>query len=413
MPKSHRFAFASISLLFFLFGFITCLNDILVPHLKSLFDLNYRQSMLIQFSFFSAYFFFSLPAGYIVKKFGYPTGVVIGLAIAGFGALGFLPAAHFHSYELFLTTLFVLACGVTLLQVAANPYTSALGPAETAPARLNLAQAFNSLGTSIAPMLGAYLILSTASHTETQSTNLPYFIIASILFILSFVFKKLSLPDIPEQEFENEVVGKDSVTTIFQHPQLIFGILGIFCYVGAEVGIGSILVNYIVSCWNIEEREAGHYVAIYWTLAMCGRFIGFYFLNKYRASSCLRFATVSAVLLVLSGIFVRNSLSPYFFMCVGLLNSIMFPVTFSLSIEGLGRHTSKAASFLCMAIVGGAVLPVIQGWISDSWGLRMGFLIPLLGYVYLAWFASQRRRASLAHDGQTPVYSKLSSKTHV
>jgi FHS family L-fucose permease-like MFS transporter len=393
MPKTNRFAFASISLLFFLFGFITCLNDILVPHLKSLFELNYRQSMFIQFSFFSAYFFFSLPSGYIVRKFGYRIGIVCGLAIAGVGAMGFLPAGHYHSYGIFLAALFVLACGVTLLQLAANPYATALGPPETAPARLNLAQAFNSLGTSIAPILGSYVILSFAGELSGSSTSLPYFAIGSVLFFLAVVFKNLALPVITDEGMESKLdANQKTGTKIFEHTRLIFGILGIFCYVGAEVGIGSILVNYIVSCWAIEAAQAGHYVAIYWTLTMVGRFLGFYFLKTFRPANCLTFVSCSAACLVALSMLVGNEWSPILLLAVGLFNSIMFPVTFSLSIEGLGRHTSRASSYLCMAIVGGAILPVLQGWMSDHVGLRLAFAIPFAAYLYLVWFALRMRR---------------------
>lgn len=405
MSQSNRFAFASISLLFFLFGFITCLNDILVPHLKTMFDLNYRQSMLIQFSFFSAYFFFSLPSGYIVRKFGYPVGIVCGLSIAGIGALGFLPAGYLHSYPFFLASLFVLACGVTLLQLAANPYATALGPVETAPARLNLAQAFNSLGTSIAPILGSVVILSLAANGEQSSTALPYFVIASVLFFLALVFKKLSLPEITDEALEKRLDHK-SASNIFDHTRLILGILGIFCYVGAEVGIGSILVNYIVSEWNIEAAHAGHYVAVYWSLTMVGRFLGAYFLKQFKPLHCLTVVTFAAATLVTLGILVSSAWSPYCFLAVGICNSIMFPVTFSLSIEGLGRHTSRACSYLCMAIVGGAVLPVLQGWTSDNWGLRMGFVVPLCAYGYLCWFALRLRSLKVASaEGKVMEYA--------
>lgn len=399
MSKTNRFAFASISLLFFLFGFITCLNDILVPHLKALFDLNYKESMLIQFSFFSAYFFFSPIAGWIIRKFGYPKGIVAGLSIAGFGAIGFLPAGSLHSYMFFLSALFIMACGVTLLQVAANPYTSALGPAETAPARLNLAQAFNSLGTSIAPLIGSYVILSLATDAHS-STALPYFAIASLLFCLALIFRKLNLPTITDEKLELEL-GEDhtSASHPLQNRRLLFGILGIFCYVGAEVGIGSILVNYMISCWSIEAARAGHYVAIYWSLTMLGRFLGFYALKKFRAAHCLQCVSFSAASLVGMSMFATNEWSPFFLLAVGIFNSIIFPVTFSLSIEGLGRHTSKAASYLCMAIVGGAILPVLQGWMSDNFGLRLAFLVPFFAYLYIFGFARciSRRKVELSH----------------
>ena len=409
MPKTERFAFACIAVLFFLFGFITCLNDILVPHFKSLFDLNYRQSMMIQFCFFSAYLVFSYPSGFLVRKFGYTRGILMGLAILGLGALGFLPAGYFHSYELFLASLFVMACGIALIQVAGNPYAAALGPSESAPLRLNLVGAFNSLGTSLAPILGSVLILSVAKSSGVQSTALPYLGIAGAVVLLAMVFSKLRLPVITDEVLEAKLedASQDRASP-WDYAHLRMGVLGIFFYVGAEVSLGSILVNYIMASWGLEASQAGHYVAVYWTLAMLGRFSGYWFLKNFRAADCLFNAAVLAVTLVTLGMLSGKAWSPYCFMLVGFVNSIMFPVTFTLSIDGLGRHTSKAASYLCMAIVGGAFLPLAQGWISDHVSLRAGFLVPLLGYFYLCWFAWRMRTRESA-EGRKAAHEILSA----
>ncbi|MBP6218000.1 MAG: sugar MFS transporter [Oligoflexales bacterium] len=408
LSPGGRLAFYLVAALFFSFGFITCLNDILIPYCKDLFDLNYKQSGLIQFSFFSAYFCFSLPSGYIIKKLGYPLAISVGLLISGIGALGFLPAGFFHSYPMFLSALFVLACGITLLQVAANPYTSLLGPKETAPARLNLVQAFNSLGTAIAPLVGSTLLLNGSSHEGSSWMNIfsqsgeagfSYFLISCMLFVLMFVFKTLAHS---KQSLPSEFDQKVKSSQILEQTQLLLGIVGIFCYVGAEVGIGSFLVNHISSSWTIPTHEAGQYVSLYWGGAMLGRFVGTYFLTRFRPAHCLAFAASAAVTLVGASLVASSHMSPYFLLCVGVFNSIMFPVIFSLSIQDLGEYRSQGSAYLCMAIVGGAIFPLIQGGVSDYFGVHYAFAIPMLGYIYILKFATQASK-----------YSPLKESEHV
>lgn len=372
----------SITTLFFLFGFITCLNDILVPHLKELFALNYQQSILIQFCFFSAYFLFSLPAGAITKRFGYSLGVVGGLALAGAGALLFLPAAYVLSYPLFLSALFVLACGITLLQVAANPYVSELGPAHLAPSRLTMVQAFNSLGTAVAPLVGTFWILTSSSKSQT---DLPYLVIGISLLALASLTLFRPLPAIVR---ENTNPSGDSLWSV---RPFRLGVLGIFFYVGAEVGIGSFLLNHIVDSWQIDSSAAGSYVAGYWSLAMIGRFLSMWLLRHFKAWDCLFLAGTCTTMLVLMGIASGPEISPWCFIACGLFNSLMFPVIFTLSIDGLGEQTERGSSYLCMAIVGGAILPLMQGSLADHFGLQASFILPALAYMYVAYFALSKR----------------------
>lgn len=396
MDKSRRFAFACIAMLFFIFGFITCLNDILIPHLKGIFSLNYTQAMLVQMAFFSAYFFFSIPSGFIVRKFGYANGIAIGLGVSSLGAFAFLPASSLHSYPIFLSALFVLACGITLLQVSANPYATALGKKESASARLNLVQAFNSLGTTIAPTIGSYLLLSRSSSQLAEeasgNTVIPYLVMGIMLLILVGIFKSLELPQITDASLKAENIHFKDKGHALHYPHLVFGVMAIFCYVGAEVGVGSFLVNYITDSWQVSLENAGKYISLYWGGAMVGRFVGTFFLNQWRPDRCLRFASLMACSLVSLAMISPSSFSPFFLLAVGFFNSIMFPVIFSLSIKGLGPYTSQGASYLCMAIVGGAILPYFQGMLADARSLQIGFLFPLLAYSFVAFFALRAKK---------------------
>lgn len=385
---NDRFSFGAVTVLFFLWGFITCLNDVLVPHLKDIFQLSYAEALLIQFCFFSAYFVCSLPSGALVRRLSYPSGISLGLAIAGCGALLFYPAAMNHSYPLFLGALFVLASGITLLQVAANPFATALGPVEFGSARLAWVQGFNSLGTTIAPLFGAYLILQGDAGAEREA--LSYVGIGIFLLLLCVVFKYLPLPHVTD-----DTLGADSADfvdrgSVWQYPGMRMGLLAIFFYVGAEVGIGSLLVNHTVDVWHIQAVDAGKYVALYWSGAMVGRFVGTYFLNRFSPSRCLMFAAFCALVLVGLAVGAPPALSPYFLLGVGLFNSIMFPVIFSLSIQDLGTYTSRGAALLCMAIVGGAILPFVQGVVADYGNLQWSFMVPLVGYAVVLAFSMKR-----------------------
>jgi len=400
-----RVALAVVTTIFFMWGFLTCLNDILIPHLKAVFELNYARAMLVQFTFFGAYFLMSLPAGRLVAHLGYNKGIVAGLVIAGIGALGFWPAAELRIYEAFLGALFVLATGITVLQVAANPYVALLGPEQTSSSRLTLAQALNSLGTAIAPIFGGLLILSNTVKSadqiaalpeaeqlayrvqEAQAVQGPYVGLGIALFLLAVFVFLFRLPALTESTEQADPV-KHTLGEALRHRHVLFGVLGIFFYVGAEVAIGSFLVNYL-SMPNIggfTEQEATNYVAAYWTMAMIGRFVGSAIMVKFSPRKLLAiFAAVNVALLALT-MLAEGPVAVYSVVATGLFNSIMFPTIFALGIERLGPLTGKASSLLIMAIVGGAIIPYLQGVLADNIGLHHAFILPLLCYGYIIFY---------------------------
>jgi FHS family L-fucose permease-like MFS transporter len=401
--ENYVFALTSLTSLFFMWGFITCLNDILIPHLKGVFDLTYSQAMLIQFCFFGAYFIVSIPAGSLVKKLGFQKGIVLGLIIAAFGCLGFYPAASMHSYPVFLLALFVLASGITLLQVSANPYVSTLGKAETASSRLTLTQAFNSLGTTIAPFFGAYLILeqvaeSMSATQQAESVQLPYLLLAGMLLVLAAIFAFIKLPTVEYAEDKQE---KEQVSgSAWQSRHLVLGAVGIFVYVGAEVSIGSFLVSFLndPTIAGLEESDAAKYIAYFWGGAMVGRFIGAAVMQKLPAGKVLAFNAVSGGVLIFIAMVTSGQVAMWAILLVGLCNSIMFPTIFSLAINGLGKHTSQGSGILCLAIVGGAILPLIQGFLADNIGLQNSFLLPIICYVFIVYYGL---------SGSKPVTQKV------
>lgn len=397
-PGQHNYTFAlsALTTLFFMWGFLTCLNDILIPHLKEVFDLNYTQGMLIQFCFFGAYFLVSLPAGLLVKKVGYKTGAVIGLVVAAIGCLMFYPAAAMREYAVFLAALFVLAGGITVLQVSANPYVAILGKPETASSRLTLTQAFNSFGTTIAPVIGGALILGAVTvdsnltgddlkQAKAHAVQIPYVALAAALLVLAAVFAFLKLPVIVDEALP--ATGQDSGSA-WQYSHLVLGALGIFVYVGGEVAIGSLLVNFIglPEIAGLAEKDAAKYVSYYWGGAMVGRFIGSAVMQKVPGGTVLAFNALAAMVLILVAVFTTGTLAMWAILAVGLCNSVMFPTIFSLAVTGLGRHTSQGSSILCMAIVGGALIPLAQGAMADSLGLQLSFLLPILCYLYIVFY---------------------------
>ena len=384
-----------VTTLFFMWGFLTCLNDILIPHLKAIFDLSYAKAMLIQFSFFGAYFVFALPSGKLIEWIGYKKAMVGGLFTMGVGALLFVPAASAPSFPLFLTALIILAAGITILQVSANPYVAVLGPERTASSRLNLTQAFNSLGTTLAPWFGSLLILSGAPAAldvirrmspdqlhdyrleQASSVKLPYIGLAIALLVLGLglalmvlglVIAKFKLPVIAAVEPHGKV--HDS---IWKYPRLVMGAIGIFVYVGAEVAIGSMLVNYMSqpNIGNISVQLAAKFVSLYWGGAMLGRFIGSAVLQKVRTGTVLGFSALMAFLLVALSMGSFGHLAMWSILLVGFFNSTMFPSIFTLSIEGLGPLTGKGSALLVCAIVGGAVIPELQGVLADDIGIHL------------------------------------------
>jgi MFS transporter, FHS family, L-fucose permease len=403
------------TVLFFMWGFLTCLNDILIPHLKGIFSLNYGQALLVQFAFFSSYFIFAIPSGKLVDWRGYKQTMVIGLIVMAAGALLFLPAATTASFPLFLSALVILAAGITCLQVSANPYVTNLGPQATAASRLNLAQAFNSFGTTIAPYFGGALILGAVQAVpanldsfsaamlqqyraeQASSVRVPYLGIAITLLVLAVAIGLIKLPTTDfTRDFRPGELQTQASGSIWKHPYLLLGALGIFVYVGAEVSIGSFLINYLglPHIMNLPERTAAHYVSFYWGGAMVGRFIGSYVLRYVSTGKALAAAAFIAFCLVLTTMATGGPVALYSVLAVGFFNSIMFPSIFTLGLAGLGELTSKGSSLMVQAIVGGALIPLAEGHLADRIGVQHAFILPAICYIYIAIFGiiSARRR---------------------
>jgi FHS family L-fucose permease-like MFS transporter len=401
---SSSTAIAVLSTIFFTWGALTSLNDVLIPHLKAVFEMGYARSMLVQFAFFSTYLVMSLPAGRVVARVGYKASIVIGLLVAGVGALAFYPAAKVPSYALFLLALCVLATGITLLQVAANPYISLIGDPRYASSRLTLAQALNSLGTTLAPSLIGPLILSVGVLGAQQIAQLqpaqaeayriaqagavqgPYLGIAVGLVVLAMLVYLLRLPPLTEAR---EDPSAHTLRQVLRHPQLRLGVIAIFVYVGAEVGISSFLINYLEDAriGALDAVTATQYVSYYWGGAMVGRFLGSALMRRVSPHTLLCLFALTAIALLIITMSSVGAVAMWSVVAIGLFNSIMFPTLFTFGIEGLGTETSKASSLLVMAIFGGAVIPVLMGKLADHIGVQPAFIVPVLCYAYIAWYA--------------------------
>lgn len=389
--------------LFFLWGFITCLNDILIPHLKSVFTLSYAEVMLVQTFFFAGYFVFALPSGKVLDWIGYKWTMVAGLLIMALGAVCFVPAAAVPSFPLFLIALGIVAAGMTFLQVAANPYVIVLGPAKTASSRLNLAQAFNSLGTTVAPYIGRFFIMAAVPLTAVEMARLspsalhayqvaqaavvklPYVGLAVILTVFAVLFSLTRLPKIQEEKHEAGAAVQDS---IWNHRNLLLAVVAIFVYVGAEVSIGSFLVNYLSQpdIGHMTEKAAAGFLGFYWGGAMIGRFAGAGITQKLPAGPVLGVFAIIACGLVVTSMATFGHVAMWSILLVGLFNSIMWPNIFALGLAGLGRLTSLGSSLLVQAIIGAALIPLLQGYIADRIGIHHAFFIPALCYVYICYF---------------------------
>jgi len=394
-----------VTILFFMWGLLTSLNDVLIPHLKAIYTLNYLQAMLVQFCFFGAYFIVSLPAGALIRRIGYQKGAVTGLLIAAAGCALFYPAAH-GGYGLFLFAFFVLAAGITILQVAANPYVTVLGPAATASSRLTLTQAFNSLGTTIGPALGGMLILAgatTVAADQASAVQGPYLALAAALAILAILFALARLPRIDHAEADASVPTSAEGTTgsALQYRHLVLGAVAIFLYVGGEVSIGSFLVNFLGEphVAGMPAAQAASYVSVYWGGALIGRFVGFAVMRVVSPGKALACNALAAIALVLAAIFGQGQAAMWAILAVGLCNSIMFPTIFSMALHGLGRHTGQGSGILCMAIVGGAIVPFAQGWLADNIGVQPSFFVPAACYGFILFFGI--KYASLHRQGAT------------
>ncbi len=379
--------------LYFGIGFITALNDILVPHFKDLFHLTNVTALLVQFCFFGAYFVMSLPSGWIVGRIGYKRGIVVALSVMGLGLLLFLPASVIIFYPLFLFALFVVGSGLALLQVAINPYVGALGSPETASSRLNLAGFFNSLATTIAPKVGAAFIFIAAGASAAQlahSVRMPYAMLAACAVAMAIITAFVQLPDVIEKSGVN--AASDGGAWRFSHLRL--GALAIFFYVGAEVAIGSVMINFLgqPSMGSLSHEVAAQYVSYYWGGTMVGRLIGFFALRWIRAQRALAFVALTASLLVITTIATHGHVAMWAIVSCGLFNSVMWPCIFPLSVQGLGRFTSQGSGILVTMVVGGAIIPEIQGFLADSFGYQRSFVIVLLCYLYILYFALRGHR---------------------
>jgi FHS family L-fucose permease-like MFS transporter len=399
---TNKSAMAMVTTLFFVWGFLTSLNDILIPHLKSIFSLNYAEAMLVQFAFFCSYAAFGIPSGKVVEWIGYQRTMVAGLFTMCAGALLFIPAASAPSFALFLTALIVLAAGITALQVAANPYVSVLGPSETASSRLNLTQAFNSLGTVIGPLLGGWLILRGAKVLDTSTLSpealrayriheaatvkFPYFAIALALIALGLAIALYKFPRIDTtKDYRPTGEKKDSM---WRHRHVVLGAIAIFVYVGAEVSIGSFLINYFnqPEIGGLSALAASALVPFYWGGAMVGRFIGSAILQKVKTGKLLGLCAIVATMLVLISMLTFGHVAIWSILLVGLFNSIMFPSIFTLGIAEMGPLTGEASGLLVTAIVGGALIPELQGMLADRIGIHHAFVLPVLCYLFIAYY---------------------------
>jgi len=393
---------AALSLLttvFFMWGFATVLNDVLVPHLKAAFSLSYTASLLVQFCFYLGYLVVSLPASRLIARIGYKNAVITGLLGMAVACLMFIPASAFFSYQLFLLALFVLAAAITLLQVAANPYVVVIGPPATGSSRLNLVQAFNSLGTTVAPIFGGMLIfgrstsgvstggVETASQRmlDAQAVQLPYGIIAAVLIVLALIVWRFPLPVLNEHTQTEDLSHEPSV---WRHRNLAWGVPAIFLYMICEIGIGSTLVNFISQpdIGAMTHEAAAKYVAFFWGGAMVGRFVGAAILRAVNPHKVLACVAGAALALVLVAIATTGHVAMWALILTGLCHSIMFPTIFALGIAGLGKKTEQGSGFLIMAIAGGAAA-IVQGMIADEVGLALSYLLPAACYVFLLFYA--------------------------
>jgi len=429
--KSYRTAFIFLTSLFFLWGFITVLVDSLIPRIRELFTLTYFQAGLVQFAFFGAYFLLSIPAGFMLSKIGYKKGIVLGLVTMAVGCLLFYPAASYREFNIFMLAYFTLAGGMTILQVAANPYVAVLGSEEGASSRLNLSQAFNSLGTAIAPAIGAMLILSDKVKSteeidalsestkeiylasEAAAVQSPFLGIAGFIVVLALIFLFVKLPKLLQK------APKGGYGTLLRNRSLMMGAIGIFVYVGAEVAIGSYLVNYFdkmgladaiknsdvmrsisetvlgTSITDISNLAiVGAFVTFYWSGAMIGRFVGAYLTKILKPSKVLSAFAIGALLMVIISMSTTGFVAMWSILAVGLFNSIMFPTIFTLAIDGLDELKPQASGILCTMIVGGAIIPPLYGKLTDNFGFKSAFILVLLCYGYIVFYGRIKSRST-------------------
>jgi MFS transporter, FHS family, L-fucose permease len=385
--------FITVTALFFIFGFITNLNMALVPHLRHIFDLPYAWAMLAESAFFLAYFVFASPTSKLIESIGYKKTMVVALFIQVIGCLLFIPSAKLVSFPLFLTAVFVVGAGVTALQTSANPYISILGPESSASVRLNLAQAFNSIGGTIAPLVaGAYILADPAKMATkaavADTVRVPYILIAGALLLLGLALAFMHLPHIAQTQAFRPAKEGDPILSrsIWSYKHTVLGAVGIFLYVGVEVGLASIAVNYFKTQGVSSAKTASFLVSLYWFGALVGRLLGSWMLTKIKAGKLLGIFGFLATAMVLFSMVSSGQAAIWSLVLCGFFNSIMFPNIFTLGIAGLGPMTSKGSGLIMTAVVGGAVVPPLIGAAADRMGIQHSFFIPALCYLFIAYY---------------------------
>jgi FHS family L-fucose permease-like MFS transporter len=399
-----------------MWGFITVINNTLLPHLRSVFELNYTQTTLIESVWFIAYGVASMPSAFLIERVGYKKAIVIGLGIMAVGALGMVPAARIPSYEVTLLALFVIACGIALLQVAANPYVAVIGPPESSESRLTLVQAFNSMGTFFAPYFGGYLILSrTVSGTtmegtalsleqrlaDAQATQLPYVLVAIVLAVLAVVIARANLPTLGEDTRRANAEQRKSLS-LWHHRNLVFGVPAIFIYLIAEIGVANLFINFVSQpdIGNMTHADAAHYLVLLWGGMMVGRFAGSFLMRRFPANKVLAVYAAAAFLVMIGAATLHGPVAMWLLILVGLCHSIMFPAIFALGIKGLGPLTEEASGLLIMAIAGGALV-VVQGWLADIYGLQNSFWLTVVCELYVLFYALWGSKPTAALEPET------------
>jgi FHS family L-fucose permease-like MFS transporter len=410
----YKPALALLASLFFIWGFITVINNTLLPHLRAVFDLDYTRTTLIESAWFIAYFVASMPSAKLIERIGYKRSLVTGLLIMAFGALLMIPAVRIPSYPLVVTALFIIAGGITLLQVAANPYVAVIGPPQTASSRLNLVQAFNSMGTMFAPLFGGYLILGRSvsgtvseSHiltaaerlADARSVQLPYLIVAAVLALLALVIARFHLPEFGQAN-RRVVAEERKKHSLWRHRNLVFGVPAIFIYLIAEIGVANLFINFVSqpTIGNLTHEQASHYLFLLWGGMMVGRFAGSGLMRFFSPTAVLAGASIGAFIVMIIATFAHGPTAMWALILVGLFHSIMFPTIFTLGIKGLGPLTEEGAGLLIMAIAGGALV-IVQGTIADAYGLQISFLLTVVCEVYTLFYALWGSKPTNAIEG--------------
>lgn len=382
--------FILVTTLFFLWGFAHSILDVLNKHFQDAFTMNKTRSALVQAVVYGGYFIMALPAGRIIRRFGYRTGVSTGLLLYGIGALMFIPGSYINSFEFFLLSLFIIGCGLTCLETAANPYVTVLGPSDSAERRINISQSFNGLGWILGPLVGGLCVLG-----DNSNIALPYAVIGVVVLLVFFVFLRLPLPEIESSEQGDDAMQQRARRTrLFSHPHFLFGLTALFCYVAAQTGINSFFINYADESAGVPKEEAAMWLGLLGMgLFMAGRMVGSYLMKYLSPERLLAYFGVGASLSMLVIMLVAGRTGFFFFFFCFLCESIMFPTIFALAIRGLGEHTKTASSLLIMCIVGGAVAPVIMGAIADySHNMALSFVIPLICFVIICCYAAAYRK---------------------